>query len=198
MLNSSTYAEGAWTPDTAPGDLSWGNFSTAVTTRSLSIFRNSTYRLPLTLVYYEDPKERISVLSQQPSRFADDADSEWVDMTSQESKSLPDDFRNNPASVAEGYSKTLYESLRTNTTLRAPFTCGETWSSSVGTFLVGAIFYSPQLSSPNASNFQFVIEGYTMGPGGSPGNFTNENLDNTSTKPPIPHSCLHANIYYSF
>ena len=125
----------------------------------------------------------------------------WVNLTSQESKSLPDEFRNTPASIGGGYSKTLYESLGTDTTLRAPFTCGENWTTSS----VGAIFYSPQLSSPNASNFQFVIKDYNMGSGDSPGNFTGDLLnlhDNSayfnSTKPPSLYSRLQVNIHYSY
>ena len=182
-----------------------------MTTRSLSIVRvlisspldGGTGDLSdLSLLYYEDPTGRISVLSQRPVGNT----TEWVNLTSQESKSLPDEFRNTPASTAGGHSKTLYESLGTDTTLRAPFTCGANWTTSfVGNVSIGAIFYSPQVSSPNASNFQFVIEDYIIGPEDSPGNFSNDvpglnndNINNNSTKPPTPHSCLQINICYSF
>lgn len=182
-----------------------GKFSTAVTTRSLSIVETGISipdavdleSLDGSLLYYEDPTGRISVLSQQAvgneknRTFEKSPTAEWFDLTSQKSKSLPDIFRNTPASIA---SKTLYESLGTNTTLRAPFTCGANWTVvDEDTISVGALFYSPQ---PNASNSQFAIQIYTMGPGDSAGNFTRGFGD--CTKPPILHSRLQVNIYHSW
>ena len=208
FLNSSTYTDGSWLPDIQPGDLSLGMFSTAVTTRSLSIVGSplgsglnwdmvSLNNLDRSLLYYEDPTGKISVLSHQAvgneknRTLKASPTAEWVNLTSQESKSLPDEFRNTPASID---SKTLYESLVPNTTLRAPFTCGANWSVIGGDVLsVGALFYSPQL---NASNPQFAIECYFMGAGDSAGNFTTMIRD--CTKSPILHSRLQVNIYHSW
>ena len=141
-----------------------------MTTRSLSIVETGISppsnwnqldldSLDRSLLYYEDPTGRILVLSHQAvgneknRTLEKGPTTEWVNLTSQESKSLPDEFRNTPASIA---SKTLYESLGTKTTLRAPFTCGLNWTVvDEDTLSVGALFYSPQ---PNASNSQFAIQ----------------------------------------
>ena len=171
--------------------------STPVPIPKVPIPLDSLYR---SLLYYEDPTGRISVLSQQfleietNRGLIERPPAEWVNVTSQESKSLPDEFRNTPASasVVGGHnsSKTLYESLGSNTTIRAPFTSGANWSG----FCVGAIFYSPQFYLPNASELQFTIEGYSMS---LVGNFTSEGpFLNNSTKPHIPHNCLQVNLYY--
>ena len=190
MLYASTYTDGSWS-----SDLSLVNFSTAVKSRSLSI-ASTMYD---SLLYYEDPDGRISVLSQQDVQHGDDdTDYGWIDATSQESKSLPAEFRNNPASIAEGYSKTLYESFETNTILRAPFACRANWTG----YPLGAIFYSPQLSSPNASKVQFTTECYASAGledeiGNSPGNFSMASTASKfGTRPRIPHNCLQAKFYY--
>ena len=191
---------GYWIPEIQYGDLSSGGFRTAVDTRSLAIVR-TVVEIPergnfaqeeRSLLYYEDPSGKVSALSQQNGGAGDNQTSRWVNVTSQASESLPDDFRNTTASTAQGYSKTLYESLGTDTTLKAPFTCGANWTG----YFVGAIFYSPQLSSPNASDFQFAIEGYSMNSVSSSGSFTNELAGgfNNSTKPRIPHNSLQANF----
>ncbi len=182
-----------------------GNFSTAVTTRSLSVVGTvisppsnweivESDSLVRSLLYYEDPTRRISVLSHQTvgneknRTLKESPTAEWVNLTSQESKSLPDEFRNTPASTAGTNSKTLYESLGANTTLRAPFTCETNWTLPYDdNFTVEAIFYSP-----NASTSQFAIQDYAMGPG----DFFREFGD--STKPPILHSRLQVNIYHSW
>ena len=189
MLYSSTYTDGSWS-----SDLPLGNFSTAVKSRSLSI-ASTMYD---SLLYYEDPNGRVSVLSQQDVQHGyDDTIYGWIDATSQESKSLPDEFRNTPASIAKGYSKTLYESLGTNTTLRAPFACGANWTE----YPVGAIFYSPELSSPNASKVQFTLASYASvyvedEIGNQPGNFPMRSTAPHSTKPRIAHNFLQAELYY--
>ena len=132
-------------------------------TRSLSI--TSTGRVSDTgspqnsaLLYYENPTGKVSALLQHGW--------EWVDITSQQSKSLPDEFHNAP--YAES-SKTLYESDDSNLTFRAPFSSGANWLTSG----IGALFYSPS-NAPSASGGQPVsiwYDGYTIGPTGS-GNFS--------------------------
>ena len=121
------------------------------------------------LLYYEDPTGKVVALSQQDVGAAENQTIEWINVTSQESESLPDAFHNTPGSTAGGllYSKTLYESLGTNTTLSIPFICGANWSGAS----VGAVFYSPRLDSSNATEFQFVIESYKNGAVDS-GNFS--------------------------
>lgn len=65
---------------------------------------------------------------------------EWIDITSQGSKSLPDDFH-----IAPGLhhidSPTLYES-DTNVTFTTPFTC----TTDLGENLVHLLFYSPNFT----------------------------------------------------
>ncbi|KAM0800260.1 hypothetical protein BDR22DRAFT_256058 [Usnea florida] len=152
-------AGGLWYPDEI---LSKGNFSTAANTRSLSVCgTNETSEI---LIYCEDPTGNVSAISQPWTEY-------WINATSQESNSLWE-FRNNPALISDGYSKTLYESLRTNTTLGAPFACGASWT---GTS-IGAVFYSPIFHSSEPQNLFTTIE-YIIGPKNSPvddspGNFS--------------------------
>ena len=161
---------GSW----SPGYLSSGNFSTAVNTRSLSVASTGVHNDSEDLVtseqailYYESPTGKVLALCLEVYQFSEESiyNNPWVDITSQESMSLPDQFHNTPAITAARDSKTLYESLATNSsTLSAPFTCQGTNRSQQ--FDVGAIFYSP-----NASNFGFQSSNYSTGPIGA-GNFS--------------------------
>lgn len=149
-----------------------------MTTRSLSAantgayfngssFNDSSLRIAdLTLLYYENPTGKVSALC-QVSYYADpglgnyNITQEWIDISSQESKSLPDVFRNAPTSAADKTSKTLDESFISNTlTLSAPFTC------QTNAYQIEAYFYST-----NASNVEFQSNYYSTGPSG-PGNFS--------------------------
>ena len=163
VLNSSSYQSGSWVLDTSLGGLSSGNYYTKVDTRSLSI--TSTGRSSDTgfltdsaLLYYENPTGGVSALLQHGH--------EWVDVTSQGSQSLPDEFRNAPGFNS---SKTLYNSEDVNAILSPPFTSGANWTG----YFIGALFYSP----PNASSVKgvsgdsIVSAGYEISPSG-PGNFS--------------------------
>ncbi|CAD6587164.1 MAG: hypothetical protein ASARMPREDX12_002766 [Alectoria sarmentosa] len=182
-LNSSVYFSGSWSAQTSQGDLSQGNFSTEVNTRSLSVAQTgfvpaneTSTGKNLALLYYENPTGKVSALSQEivlravtgleagESVDGESVSSQWVDITSQESRSLPGYYRNTPGSTAGGYSKTLDESLDSNIfTLSTPFTCGVNSSND---FAVDAIFYST-----NASNSEISYNAYTTGPSGA-GNFS--------------------------
>ena len=166
VLNSSSFYSGFWSPDTSLGSLSLGNFSTAVNTRSLSAANigNATMT-ERSLLLYEDSNGIVSALCLVFDEVPGNDFDAWVDITSQESKSLLDIFHNTPALTAEGYSKTLSESLGTNSsTLSAPFTCQGTNRSQQSD--IEAIFYSP-----NALNFGFQSSSYSTGPSSS-GNFS--------------------------
>lgn len=167
-----------------------GNYSTAVNTRSLSItsipgellFANSTFKnstINSAILYYENPTGNVSALLQRttsrsyPKLFNGGGSHEnWVDITSQESKSLPSEFRNYPGmnSSDNQYSKTLYES-DTNVTYSAPFTSGANYS----TWPVGTLFYSrsngSQLGELLVSGGSIVFSGYLVGTSGT-GNFS--------------------------
>ena len=153
VLNDSIYDSGSW----FPGTLSKGNFSTAVNTRSLSVAQlgivSPNEHSTAALLYYENPTGKVSVLSaiSAPNGTSEDG---WVDITSQESKSLPESFRNTPGSTAGGSSKTLDESLDSSVfTLSAPFTCASNGST------IKAIFYSK-----NATDPKIHYNNYTTGP----------------------------------
>ena len=108
--------------------------------------------------------------------------SEWIDITSQESKSLPMEFRNPPGPFYNTYnnranatfSHTLYEA-NASATYGAPFTSG----ANVSGFPVEALFYSPPNallnSTPPTSSSGFAFADYTVDPSG-PGNFTNAGI----------------------
>lgn len=178
VLNSSTYSSDPWSSKISQGALSRGNFSTAVNTRSLSVAQTESVLsnetstgTDLALLYYENPTGKVSALSQETVvegvegvEGGESINTEWVDITSQESKSLPDRYRNTPGSTAEDYSKTLDESLDSNVfTLSAPFTCeGNSFNGPV----VKAIFYST-----GALNLEIQFNVYTTGPSGA-GNFS--------------------------
>ena len=114
-------------------------------TRSLSIalignISDNNYR-PSALLYYENPLGKVSALLQ-------DGDN-CVDITSQQSKSLPNRFHNSPH--AEN-SKTLYESDLFNYTFSTPFSV---WpeSSSGSVLAVNAVFYTPNIPQPGGEPF---------------------------------------------
>ena len=147
-----------------------------MTTRSLSVAKTGRYLnssldiADLALLYYENPTGKVTALCQDSySAVPGSGDSsiiqEWIDVTSQESKSLPAIFRNNSTSAADGNSKTLDESFMSNIyTLSAPFTC----QTVNGTQQPGldAFFYSL-----NASYFRFQSNSYLTGSSG-PGMFS--------------------------
>ena len=145
-------------------------------TRSLSVantgnFINTSLEdlADLALLYYENPTGNVSALCQvsydvNKGSWNESNVQRWIDITTQESKSLPDVFRNAPSSAAASESKTLDESLALkNFTLSAPFTSQITRFQQPG---IRAFFYSP------ASIFgHFPINMYLTGPSG-PGNFS--------------------------
>lgn len=167
----STLIEGSWTPNSM-----LGNLSTAVDTRSLSIASigsgssdtNSTTNRAV--LYYEDPTGKVSALLRRDNLTIFDGGRavryQWIDITSQESKSLPDEFRNIPGN---SFSNTLYES-DTNDTYSAPFTSGANFSDDS----IGALFFSPSNSSlrsiPPIFGGSIVSTGYSIGASG-PGHF---------------------------
>ena len=146
--------------------------------RSLSItpIGNGSSDTNSALLYYENPNGNVSALLRRGS-FQEQF--QWVDITSQQSKSLPNEFRNAPGLNAdndtdlpekvfgEGFkdSKTLYES-NTDAIFSTPFTSGANLS---GPF-IGALFYSPPESSLFGSG-SFTYAQYLIGPGG-PGIFS--------------------------
>ncbi|CAD6592462.1 MAG: hypothetical protein ASARMPREDX12_006139 [Alectoria sarmentosa] len=162
ILISNNLVQGNWTPDST-----FGNWSTAVDTRSLSFCsipspetapNNST--LNIALLFYENSKGKVSALLQRGSSGGNGSYQSgtirWVDITSQESRSLPNDFRNTPSSN-NNQSTTLYES-DTNATFSAPFTSAANISAYGPTMLS----YSPN------SRISIVATGYagsTSGPG---------------------------------
>ena len=126
-------------------------------TRSLSVaqtgnlsFNDTSTR---TLLYYENPSGKVSALTVGPVFNGTDGDA-WIDITSQESKSLPESYRNTPGSTAGGSSKILDESLDSSVfTLSAPFTCGDYNNAIEGTFY-----------SKNATDPEILSNTYTTGP----------------------------------
>lgn len=109
---------GSWAPD--PG---FGSYNTAVDTRSLSIslFQPANgsssfnaYTNPTTnvaLLYYENSSGKVSALLYRLFTVGDQhsgssSQDQWVDITSQESKELPHEFRNAPGF---NYSNSFFE-----------------------------------------------------------------------------------------
>lgn len=94
------------------------------------------------LLYYENPNGAVSGLLRRTvylfDQYSGSEDTQWVDITSQESKSLPNGFRNVPHSH---YNHTLYESYP-NATFSAPFTSAANSSGSV----IGALFSQPNFN----------------------------------------------------
>ena len=99
------------------------NYSTAVDTRSLSVASLSTPNqstdtnstTTYTILYYENPTGQVSALIR---RFSPAYGVKWIDVTSQNSQSLPSDLRKDPAA---NLSYTLYESAP-NDKFSPPFT----------------------------------------------------------------------------
>ena len=174
LLSSSVYDEGYWTLDDTLGHL-----STAIDTRSLSITSVSNTDTNSTtnsgLLYYENPTVNVSALLQrispQPTQNLKALNAQWIDITSQESKSLPGEFRNVPDFNS---SNTLYESY-TNAIFSTPFTSGVTLSGSS----IGALLFSPPTKAsrfkadggPLFSASTIVSADYKIGPRG-PGSFS--------------------------
>ena len=181
---SSSVAEG-WSL-AGPIRASGKNYSTAVGTRTLSIasvpgsdvdsdpsINNSTQNLAI--LYYENPAGNVSALLQRMvwtynSSGVNDVvqrQSQWLDITSQSSKSLPSDFLN---VVDTEDSHTLWESAEVygrHTTLSTPFTSRANFSHvfpSPGTYDMGVVFYAPD-------NGSFGFESYDIGLQG-PGNYS--------------------------
>ena len=126
-------------------------------TRSLSVAQtgnlSSNDTSARTLLYYENPSGKVSALTIGPV-FNETNDYEWIDITSQESRPLPESYLDTPGSTAGGGSKTLDESLDSSLfTLSAPFTCGANSSA------VEAIFYSNNATDPKIQS-----NTYTIGP----------------------------------
>ena len=142
-----------------------------MTTRSLSVAKTGRSSISqgiadLALLYYENPSGKVSALCQE-SYYADLGEGsysliqEWIDITSQESESLPGEFRNAPGPAPEDNSKTLDESLVPGIfTLSAPFASrAENQTQQSG---IEASFYSP-----NASGFEFQYNLYSTGLSGA-------------------------------
>lgn len=162
--------DGSWDQDP-----DFGNYSTAVDTRSLSIslfplanssslntFENSTVNVAL--LYYENPNGKVSallhrrlqtILAKGPNAGLSLSD-QWIDITSQESKALPDEFRGAPGF---NYNNTVQrrQTLNDSRTLyeAEPFAVYSTPFFSASTFFrssVGAMFFSPSLLSLNTTS----------------------------------------------
>ena len=152
ILASSKFFQDIWTPDPT-----FGNGSTAVDTRSLSFCSlpgtgptNNTY-LNLGLLLYENPTGKVSALLQRVQKITDDPGPEpaieWIDITSLESTSLPDDLRSDPDD--NGATTTLYESgeeytSSENHTFSAPFTS----AANIYAGAIGALFVIPGSDLP--------------------------------------------------
>ena len=189
-------SRGSWSLDT-----SLSAYKTAVNTRSLSITSigngssSTNFTTDSALLYYENPDGNMSALLQRGDPLYP---AQWIDITSQGSESLPDEFRNNQSSTVyvTATSATLYES-DTNATFNTPFISGadfdalfytasstivgltSTCAESRSCFTIGAIALE-NYSSANAtldngghpdSGGNFVYTTYTIGLGG-PGNFS--------------------------
>lgn len=156
-----------------------GIYSTAVYTRSLSItstgYGSSDIKSTTNsaLLYYENPTGNVSALLQrfspqdpQYSQYSQVEQAQWIDITSQKSKSLPDEFRNVPHS---NHSNTLYETSPWGG-FGTPFTGGAYFSN----ISIGAVIYQPHVSwgsdGPPESGGLIVFTNYTVGPSG-PGGF---------------------------
>ena len=113
---------------------------------------NSTTNLAL--LYYENPSGNPSALVQRVYQSSPgEGQILWVDISSQESKSLPDEFRNVPG--PHQLSHTLYES-NTNATFSTPFTSAINFTDSA----IGALFYSPNVLLDDGG--PIVVTGYDI------------------------------------
>ena len=147
--------------------LSISSFPTKI--ESSEFKTNTNFTSNLALIYYENPTKKVSALLQRVHIDAVDQNytnvqSQWVDITSQESQSLPAEFRNVPAF---DYSNTLYESESdTNATFTSPFTSAANFSLAT----VGALFHSPH--NPSLLDSGPILEiNYQIGASG-PENFS--------------------------
>ena len=188
-------------------DQQFGNYSTAVDTRSLSIslfpMANSSSNLNIgensttniALLFYETPNGKVSALlhrliiivNENPQAGSSPQD-QWINITSQESKALPNEFRNAPKfnyrnTPYEGdpllgdghnptFSHTLYEADPI-AVYSTPFFSALNPNGSLGANC--AMFYSPfnlplNATSPLAGD-SFITATYEIGLNGS-GNFS--------------------------
>lgn len=185
--------------DSWASDPIFGNYSTAVDTRSLSIslspapnasstpssfnaYTNSTTNVAL--LYYENTKGEVSALLHRLLTFGDKQSSsqqdQWIDITNQESKALPREFRNAPGFI---YSNSFYDTgPNHNTTFSHtlhetdPIAVYSTPFASTGdSFGSSAMFYSPLDPLPNTTSplagGSFFNAYYNIGLNG-PGNFS--------------------------
>ena len=121
-------------------------------TRSLSFVllprtgSGNTSTLDLALLLYENPAENVSALLQRGNDSENDPTlNEWVDITNQRSRSLPDAFHIAAGSDHFG-SPTLYES-DTSATFSTPFTC----TTDLDENFVRLLFYSSNATDPLTS-----------------------------------------------
>ena len=170
------------------------NISTAVDTRSLSIsllpgvnvsssqgFSNNA-TTNVALLYYENPNGNVSALLERtvPNDYDMESmvDLQWITITSQESKALPDEFRNAPALNDEAAgSHTLYEA-NTMAVFSTPFLNSPSFPGS----LPPQLFYSPynlNATSPLAGGSICTLS-YTIGVSG-PGNFSTDSTHDASS-----------------
>ena len=139
---SDVFDAGIWTPARF-----FGNWTTAVNTRSLSFcllnktILSSNSTLNLALLFYENPTGKISALLQRENMPRQGA-TEWIDITSQGTKSLPDGFHIGP-DLKYDRIPTLYET-NTNATFSTLFTCTEIGDENY----VQLLFYSPNSTDP--------------------------------------------------
>ena len=136
-LNLSFGNGASWYP---PSDLDLPKYFTAENTRSLSVTSRPSNFTSSALLFYEDPNGKVSALLQ---RSLGNGTVRYINITSQKSNSLPNQFHNPTGS---NFSYTLYES-NINATFSAPFTSRLNLSISDP---VGAVFYSPPNASPES------------------------------------------------
>ena len=193
IISSNFLMGGSWSPDPQ-----LGNYSTAVDTRSLSISlfttaKNSTDFNNLfeesttneALLFYESPNGKVLALLYRVMNVVSTPGGEsqidqWIDITNQDSKALPNEFRNAPgfnysnslillSNNNTTFSKTLYEADPI-AVYSTPFSSGLDSSGSVN-----AIFCSPLGLPLNAtsppSGERFIAASYTIGLNGT-GNFS--------------------------
>lgn len=196
-MSSNILEDDSWFPNPYFGP-DTGNYSTAVDTRSLSIIQfpgangsffpnpNVTSITNIALLYYESPNGNVSALLnraiQGPGSKGDiNMLVQWIDITSQESKALPHEFRNAPGF---NYSSSLGPEVEENATFSYtlyetdPITIFSTPFSSDGTS-GSALFYSPSNPLLNAASSlaggSILDTSYTIGTSG-PGNFSTEGM----------------------
>ena len=185
ILSSNFLSGGQWAQV-----LQFGAYSTAVNMRSLSIslfpgaenstsLDQETSTTDVALLYCEDPNGRVSALLYRIVVEKSGSQDQWVNITSQESKVLPNEFRNTRgfnSSVSPGVisetetiisSYTLYESDST-AVYKTPF------CSAPGKFesSVAASFYSPfnlvpTTTSDSDGHSFFLGYSYTTGRNGT-------------------------------